>query len=1127
MSELSRDEILQQVKELFTKATEDERKYNWKDAINHLEEARKISSEQKYKELSGDANYRLGEIYQMAANFEKIEEDVLKSYQLSISSFQKALIIFKELNNVEKINATMGFINFLKYIIEFEKGNEEFLLFSAKNHFKEAKLLNIKNGKLIDSLKMVIFESNALNLIISEKIIRLDENTDFKELALEHDNLTKKIWEELKNLQDFPEIYLQYYLLSIVEFCHLTFAYLPADNLIKKQYLTDNQEIVKEFIEKFENSDKTLCLFNAYSIYSVLYMFFSLLYVDNQFLLKKVLKSSQNSIKKAELLLHKTNANQFLTLFYFVRFSNAVMSIYLGYFSADFKRVMDDLDRCIDSISLYFPKIMVANVVFVSAAVVGMIAISPTIPDMQRIDFSKKSADLINRISIELSSIVMNPSYKIYNLTRDIAMSTNYAIIGDLSKDIQESSKYLQMASKIFDNIFKYKIERIQNTYYYSIFLMSTSRAAIYLAINSSIKSDIVKYYEKAIELLTQSKKQEAAFLYIEHLFILGDIYYELGRLTDDDKLINQSYSTHMDTIEYCKNKGYFNLVGSAYVKAAQIDDRLGNYLSAADNYKNAINSFDNAIMTLTFTKLGKRIEKLKNYVNAWKIIEFAKSYHANEDHQNAQLNYEQASYILKDIREYRFEAPFYFAWSTLEKAEKLSKINKHQEAAATYLVAKVNFQEAIEVLNTTLGKKKILEEIDRISKLIQVAEYRVTYCIARQQIEQARLESKSGNHLLAAELYNKAGTLFENISKTIKTEGEELKAIFYLCQAWENMERAEVDQKPSLYGVASDLFKDASTHFPESRMKKLSLGNSLFCSALEYGSRFDQSIDLIEKTDYYKRIKMYLRESSKQYQMGGFKQDAQWALATSTYFDGLWHLIQSDNVMDFSKKNQYLNIAITYLNNALKIFTDAGYKQKRDEILKHLKMIKDERAILTSALNLIEKPAISASSIGISAPASPSEISSSIDIDEMQRTDLATESELNWPKRIHQIYFIMPNGTCIYSKSFREVEEVDELESQLVAGGLTGISALLQELTLDKTKIKIVEQEEATILLEHGRYVSAALITDENLITLQNKLKELIQIVEEFFEEEFKNYMGDIEVFSKIDKFVQKIFEN
>ena len=77
----------------------------------------------------------------------------------------------------------------------------------------------------------------------------------------------------------------------------------------------------------------------------------------------------------------------------------------------------------------------------------------------------------------------------------------------------------------------------------------------------------------------------------------------------------------------------------------------------------------------------------------------------------------------------------------------------------------------------------------------------------------------------------------------------------------------------------------------------------------------------------------MYLRESSKNYKLGGFKQDAQWALATSAFFDGVWHLILADNELDFSKKSEYLNVATNYLNNALKIFDEAGYQQKKEEI--------------------------------------------------------------------------------------------------------------------------------------------------------------------------------------------------
>ena len=609
-------------------------------------------------------------------------------------------------------------------------------------------------------------------------------------------------------------------------------------------------------------------------------------------------------------------------------------------------------------------------------------------------------------------------------------------------------------------------------------------------------------------------------------MFLIGDVYYELGKLINDDKIFKKSYLAYMDAIEYFKNKGYFNLVGSAYINLAKVEDRLGNFISAAENYKKAVDSFDQAILTLTYTRLGKKIEKLKKYVEAWNLIEIAKSYHVKEDHYNAQINYEQASNILKNLREYKFEAPYYSAWAILEKAENLSKQNKHQEAAETYSVSKDEFKDATEVLNSYLQKRKYPEDLERISKLIQVAEIRKTYCTARYQIETARLESKKGNHLVAAELYNKASSLFENLCQIyeVKREKEELMAIFYLCKAWENTERADVEKKSSLYAKASELFEKASNIFPESRMKLLSIGNSLYCSALESGSLFDKSTNLEEKINYYRKIKMHLRESSKNYQLGGFEKDAQWALATSTYFDGIWHLIQSDYEIDHSKKSQYLSIATNYLNNALDIFGKAGYKQRREEILKYLKMIKDEKAILTSALNFIEKPAISSSTVGISAPSCPIEISSSVNIDEMQRTDLQTESEINWHKRIHHIYLFMPNGTCIYDHPFKPEEEI---EPQLVAGGLTGISGLIQEITKNKTKIKIVEQEEMTILLEYGNYLNIALMTEENLITLRNKLKKLIEEVEDFYQEELETYSGNIGIFSKAGKFIQKIFEN
>jgi len=191
---------------------------------------------------------------------------------------------------------------------------------------------------------------------------------------------------------------------------------------------------------------------------------------------------------------------------------------------------------------------------------------------------------------------------------------------------------------------------------------------------------------------------------------------------------------------------------------------------------------------------------------------------------------------------------------------------------------------------------------------------------------------------------------------------------------------------------------------------------------------------------------------------------------------------------------------------------------------MNYLEMIKNEKEILTSALNVMGRPEISDSTVGILAPSCPIEISSSVNMGEMQETDLKTESELNWRKRIHHILIFLPNGVCLFDHSFKEDKEI---EPQFVSGGITGISGLIQELTHSKTKIKIVEQEEMTILLEHGKYISVALITEENLVTLRQKLTELIENIEDFFQEELENFQGDLKIFSKIGKFVQKIFES
>ena len=187
-------------------------------------------------------------------------------------------------------------------------------------------------------------------------------------------------------------------------------------------------------------------------------------------------------------------------------------------------------------------------------------------------------------------------------------------------------------------------------------------------------------------------------------------------------------------------------------------------------------------------------------------------------------------------------------------------------------------------------------------------------------------------------------------------------------------------------FSEAASLFNEASSIFTQNKLKLLSLGNASFCQALEYGCKYDNTTDTQIKAKLYQNIKLMLRKAAESYQKGGFLRDAEWALATSTYFDASWHLLKADLELEIDKRREYLSIGFEYLKSAASLFNKAGYHQKEIEISNRLKMVEKESHIIISALNAIRKPTISGSTEGIIAPACPIETSSLTRLSEVRQ---------------------------------------------------------------------------------------------------------------------------------------------
>jgi len=468
----------------------------------------------------------------------------------------------------------------------------------------------------------------------------------------------------------------------------------------------------------------------------------------------------------------------------------------------------------------------------------------------------------------------------------------------------------------------------------------------------------------------------------------LGLLYQELGATTGETEPLIEAKKSFVRVIKESIERGYPFYAAAAHICTAHIEDQLGNHLSSAEHYEQAQNAHLVSLKGTVYEPLKERVQELVDYSAAWGLIERAKSYQKREAHAEAKTNYLKAGKILRKLKRYSYEAPYYSAWALLEDAEQLSKQEKHRQTAQKYEVAREEFEKATQNLEEALTQSMDKVERGRVEKLVKLAQVRMSYCSARAQIEGARTLGKQGKHLEAAQRFAHAASQFrEDFTLiSVEKEREELEAIYNLCRAWESMELAEEYQDPDRFSEAAKLFTKASKIFAESNLKDLALGNSAFCQALEYGCKFDDSSDAEVKAELYPRIKATLRRASSSYQKGGYESGANWALATSTYFDATWHLMKADEELDLDERRKLLRIGNRYLKSAAELFGQAGYKNKEKDVLERLDLVEKEESILVSALDTILDSSVSKSALGIIAPASSVESSFSPRISDVRQ---------------------------------------------------------------------------------------------------------------------------------------------
>ncbi len=137
---------------------------------------------------------------------------------------------------------------------------------------------------------------------------------------------------------------------------------------------------------------------------------------------------------------------------------------------------------------------------------------------------------------------------------------------------------------------------------------------------------------------------------------------------------------------------------------------------------------------------------------------------------------------------------------------------------------------------------------------------------------------------------------------------------------------------------------------------------------------------------------------------------------------------------------------------------------------------------------------------------------------------------EVNWRENLIQLYIVVRDrGVPIFHTRFQEndlEDSRDDMEEDLVAGGMAGITAMLKEISQSTEELKIIDHGDLKIILEHGDNFFIALLAKEEMNIYWDRVKQLHRTIERLFGNILKAWDGNLAYFEPLKTIVRDDFQ-
>jgi hypothetical protein len=447
-----------------------------------------------------------------------------------------------------------------------------------------------------------------------------------------------------------------------------------------------------------------------------------------------------------------------------------------------------------------------------------------------------------------------------------------------------------------------------------------------------------------------------------EHAF--GRTVEELYEITRDERTLQKAVEAYDEAAKKFRKLDLPTRVAESLWKKAKVQDDLGLLREAAESFAGAFEHYK-----IASDKIPNFVDFFLDhaaYMKAWSEIEKAKFAHKHEDYAQAMNHYAKTAELLKPSETWGYLSKNFLAWSALEHAEGLSRTEMFAESAGAFKKAAEVFEEAKDDFQAFRVEPENADETKKTTELREVSSWRKDYCLARVNVEDARICDQEGEYAESAENYSSAAATFERLLErvTSATDQVEIRSIVYMCRAWEKMKLADARSSSELYEDASKLFSEAKEHSTRAKVTLLASGNSAFCQALEHGVQYEKTRD---KEDFLK-VKRFLENAANSYLKAGFERASAWTSATEMLFDAYNYLTSAETEADPGSKTRSYSLAEKCLERSAYLYETSGYVGKKDEVLKLLKKVREKYEFALSLGQILSAPREASSTSAIAA---------------------------------------------------------------------------------------------------------------------------------------------------------------